>query len=415
MTNSQNKSDVYDCYQVKIQVKLTEEDSCLYDRFGKDLFSVKKDVDNSPCDDFDDNKDTPDGEPFITHIEIDKCDCTKAIFTLYVCLPVDDACAKVDHDENSFATYFKPCKFMVVSGTSSQRREVVTFEVHPLRGNVVSSGVVDKCCTYETMRVCKYVKRKKSTSGLIGSDPATFAPVPSITNSFFEFSNDAKESLCYGRDANLMRIIFPMTKDLKCLAPRLGIGGTLIDSVAGAVCKIRVRLVTTDPCPFDYPALLTYDIESCTVCLEVEDNPLIIEPLLDGYTNKFGKLGCDYFIDDNIAGSVVPDVAGNLFSYLALSRKINVMGVDKCSETVLFSFQICVYTQESIIVNDCGSNVNYVPSCPKTDHTFNNLTIAQISSKVDGYRVKSTVGEYCYEFAKLHEGSEGPTTTSKPL
>lgn len=92
----------YDCYQVTLQFNIKEEDSCMLNRYGPNIFSIKSAEDLQDCGcSSTQNQDTQNTQnqptelitaismpkAVILDITVDRCDCTKANLTLYVRLP----------------------------------------------------------------------------------------------------------------------------------------------------------------------------------------------------------------------------------------------------------------------------------------------------------------------------------------
>ncbi len=516
----------HDCYQVNLQVKLSEEDSCLYSRYGPSLFDIKR-VDQER--DHNDKLKMPSAA--IVGIDIDRCDCTKSIFSLYVslpgkkpchlcaceesnepCKPCDDdgsgsssSCSSSEsscdrpcrrftcpgtttttttvptttiptttvptttttttipttttptttalsvptttalttnvalttttttssrfrcrkrsrsrsnsssssssssssnssHDDSSdnssidsnnndesdnqlYEDYeeFESCKFVITTNASGHPRELITFLVNPLPYNVVSSGVVDRCYTYEMTRVpCRKLKD----------------------------CHDSDSQCCAAKTefgGNTLRVMFPLTKDIKCLVLDLGLSGTMVNYVLGTLVKTKVRIVSRGPIKFAFPALITFDKESCTVCLEIftryiaQAKAVCGDGNMNGYENRYGVFGCvaggaidcplDLMCEPDANGANILSQAvynhndSHFFRLLASSKKLDVMGVDKCVEKVLFSFQVCHVPYKNVVVDKCGKKYNTVFACEEDAKAFKS-----------SYRVMSDVGEYSYEY-----------------
>lgn len=474
-----NKVKRYDCYQINLQVNLSEEDSCLYNRYGLSLFNIKKietgkcieyscdeksddkcchrkscndknktvntnvtnattptvstvttvtpdistpvtvcenndtcnndciinDDDNkennstdsdstdsnensysensensensdknsddnsdeytndcnvSECDDecayvndcFKSKKPTiPDAS--IICIELDRCDNTKAIFTLFVRLSRKKTCNKKSQ------RLFENEKFMLTSGGSGHEKEIVTFVVNPLPANVSASGVFNKCYTFEITRVpCRKFKHCNNDC---------------CKNKYNESDACSPELTFIGGDT--LQIMFPLTKEIKCLTPDVGLSGTLLNITLGTLIKSKVRIVSNGPIKFFIPALLSYDKETCMVCLEISTR--LLRDGVKGYEHMFGTFGC--VIGDNclvpncqcdaegsriitdIINDDSPTAFSKFFNLLASSKKLDVMGVDKCVEKILFNFQVCYVPFKNIVVDNCGTKINTDP------------------------------------------------------
>lgn len=92
-----NNNCSYDCYQITLEVNITEEDSCFLSRLGPSIFNIREVGSKSEGCSCSGNQQQPPRSPHcpeismpravIVNIDVDKCDCTKAVFTLYVRLP----------------------------------------------------------------------------------------------------------------------------------------------------------------------------------------------------------------------------------------------------------------------------------------------------------------------------------------
>jgi hypothetical protein len=175
---------------------------------------------------------------------------------------------------------------------------------------------------------------------------------------------------------------------------------------------------------------MTFDKESCTVCLEID--ALYLSKFgyeFRGYEHLFGAMGCQSVypsidpLDRNSLydgrHSICPvDSRGaallanlenmsdkkksiEFFKLLASAKKLNVMGVDKCIEKVLFSFQVCYVSHKKIILNNCGKKV-YTENISCCAHEgFNN-----------SYRVHAEVPEYSYQYISTLDDSDCESTTT---
>jgi hypothetical protein len=553
----------YDCYQINLNVNLSEEDSCFFDRYGPSLFNIRKcgQPHGYACcaaNPGSGSGSTPTGVPVvmpdavILAIDIDRCDCTKALFNLYVrlpCKPLDEPekvqCAINDLENeyvnctqsclagspgtnqvnaqgviqaanppNPYAGAFistniallvtnvnallTPCqltqtelstaianalllityiqtaispayngtctltsistllanlyaalsnyasalnassyvfehqKFCITSGASGNEREVITFDVAPLPTNVVASGVFTKCYSYEATRVpCRvlneealaYCSRKTGIDYVVNSVDCCNAC--NVDNALSQFVPDT------------LRIMFPMTKAIKCLVPDFGMSGTILNAAAATV-STKVRLVSCSPCKFYIPAKLSFDKEKCMVCLDVSAEYLISCLSLrdmEGYEHRFGCdcdsrryttkccNSCDItdlrcalltiqkdFSRSDPAIDVTPNSPGDkalwtalgnvLFQTLARSKKIDVMGVNKCVENVLFNFQVCYVPYRGYCVDLCGCKA-------KTDvpdyGTVSTNTDTYPLTPSNSFKVQADA-EYSYEFLKLSTG-----------
>jgi len=552
----------YDCYQINLNVNLSEEDSCFFDRYGPSLFNIRKCGHPHGCvccaaNPGSGSGSTPSGVPVvmpdavILAIDIDRCDCTKALFNLYVRLPckplsepdrvqcavnaledefvhctknclagspgtnkvnssgnldnvngtlvgpfistniatlitnvntlltpcqfnetqlltaIANAMTLNSHIQNAIGNYnglcdltsiltllqnlqvalgnyatalnsssynFEHQKFCITSGASGNEREVITFDVAPLPVNVVSSGVFTKCYSYETTRVpCRvlnenallYCSRKTGIEFVINS--ADCCNACSVDNSLTQYVPDT------------LRIMFPMTKAIKCLVPDFGMSGTILNAAAATV-STKVRLVSCSPCKFYIPAKLTFDKARCMVCLDISTEYLMScfsQRDMEGYEHRFGcdcdsrryttkccnncdvtDLRCALLaIQQKFSGNTPspvpvtpPNVAGDkalwtalgnvMFQTLARSKKIDVMGVNKCVENVLFNFQVCYVPYRGFCVDLCGcKGKTDIPDYGTVRASGTDFTLTPSNS----FKVQADA-EYSYEFLKLSTG-----------
>jgi hypothetical protein len=228
--------------------------------------------------------------------------------------------------------------------------------------------------------------------------------------------------------------MFPMTKQIKCLVPDFGVTGTLLNAALGTVGTL-VRLVSCTPCKFCLPAKLSFDKDNCTVCVEIKTD-YIMNYCCDavGYEHRFSccedfrtgrrsKCHCEVAqLKETLAviqtafgeADISPDakksralwmtLGNKVFQLLARSKKIDVKGVNKCSENVLFSFQVCYFPYRGFCVDVSGCKpVKTIPAPDSTDdveviddETDSNIFLPATSS----YRVQADC-EFSYEFLKL--------------
>jgi len=245
-----------------------------------------------------------------------------------------------------------------------------------------------------------------------------------------------------------LRLVFPMTKQIKCLVPDFGVTGTLLNAALGTVGTL-VRLVSCTPCKFCLPAKLSFDKENCTVCVEIKTD-YIMNYCSDavGYEHRFSccedfRTGrrskchcevaqlkdslkdiqtafCDAEIrpDDKKNRALWMTLGNKVFQLLARSKKIDVKGVNKCSENVLFSFQVCYFPYRGFCVDVCGCKP--VKTIPLPDSTEGVIVEGECSSNIflpatSSFRVQAD-SEFSYEFLKLCNGEDDPcpTTTTRP-
>lgn len=323
-------------YQVKLKICVSEEDRCLYESFHTETNKVFDVM-------------TKSGSPAeIVEITFDKCDKTKATFIVSVNIAPGGSEVLVVKSLAKSLTNKK-----------SDHKVLKTIEIKALSSNVDTSGVIDGDFCYEIHRV--------ERDGLM----------------------------------NCMKIIFPMTKDLRCLVPDFGVSNVLLRQLTECTLQTKVRLVSTGPGCFVIPACLTFDKDTCTAQLEFSFEENFYESLcsnLDSNRHLFYDNGCGcyamesgsstltqritaanpgiaQFLTSTVpAGSVNGSVqTTDVFRILSFYRHFNVMGVDKCTEKVLFSFEICP------------------------------VTLAKSESGAVSFRIISKTPDYCYEFGRCNE------------
>jgi len=549
----------FDCYQINLHVTLSEEDSCFFDRYGPSLFNIRKcgcTSNNNCCLPPSPETPTVEGVPVvlpdavILNIDIDRCDCTKATFNLYVRLPctvlstdalqcainalndlftgctknclaaapgticvnpatgnsatcgpstvlagvfignavqtlIDNANALfVDCDQtvqelvnaignlitgidiilNAITVYntnsgnkcdltnltnlltalktelinysstvstsqgsFENQKFCITSGASGHERKIITFDVSPLPKDVVSTGVFTKCYSYEVTRVpCRTPNETAVTNCSVK------------TGINFVINNEECCNVCaVNTESNFvpdtLRIMFPMTREIKCLIPDFNLSGTFVNVALGTI-STKVRLVSCTPSKFFLPAKITFDKLKCMVCLDISASYIMSDAAvkdMEGFEHRFGcscgnnrhgKCCCDvidvraallaiqqnfitHCIDVSQSGSD-NDIAlwtalGNvLFQTLARSKKIDVQGVNKCVETNLFSFQVCYVPYRGFCVDLCSCKAKTdLPDFGKITVGSNDYTLNPCNS----FKVQAD-NEYSYEFLKLSTG-----------
>lgn len=506
----------YDCYQVTLQVNITEEDSCLFSRYGPSIFNINKvgstfdcssckgsrerrhherhttelpsTTNNGSSDSDSDHDHHSDSEyhnghvtvkakmpqAVILDITVDRCDCTKATFILFVRLPcksidADDfnvdclndlssginsvvdtlnaaintyntqtpipsplaptitnkadlltdlsnvindvsgdvfICPLADiaslnteihtmkatvkdliqgefsdnitHDSKQllellndlshklkFEQKFKSEKFIITSGASGYERALITFLVNPLSKNVVSTGVFDKCYAYEITRVAPRVFEPATPPIYEVRDLAKCLDGRKIridTSDCIKCCPITQPVLA----PNNLHITFPLTKELKCLLPDFNLPGTYINAVEGSLPTL-VRIVAACPQKYSFPAKMTFDKIECTVCLEI--NEYIAKRSYDPYNCEF-KLGdC------------------NFFQFLSCARKFDVVGIQKCTEKIFFTFQVAEVPYRSFCVDACGCKVKTI-----IDRSFDADDVAA------SFKVISE-GAYTYDFS----------------
>lgn len=549
----------YDCYQINLQVNLSEEDSCLYSRYGQSLFNIRNCNSKNDCgccrpSQPNCNNASLKGCPFpvkmpdavILSVDIDRCDCTKSIFSLYVRLPCksfkDEAlkCAiqafadesaeytvdatgtpnadtvaivnainQLNLDTNTLVCDIANCtyqytdvittdantvqtditnletaiqtaitdgasasaykdlqkalhvlshevdsllnflnrgiaadvyegqKFCITSGASGHEREVITFNVAPLPRQTVSTGVFNKCYTYEATRVpCRVLCPEalqicSKTTGL-------------------DYFVEGCCGICNVVDPLLvpdtLRIMFPMTKQIKCLVPDFGITGTYLNAALGTVDTL-VRLVSCSPCKFCLPAKLSFDTECCMVCLDISTEYIMSASTytndIAGYEHRFScceefgsgcksRCGCevaqlkqtlaslqaqfagDFNNKDGLAARAMWMTLGNtVFQLLARSKRIDVQGVNKCAENVLFNFQVCYFPYRGFCVDVCGCKPVKTICAPDAIENYQGKAASVMLGAGSSFRVQAE-GEFSYEFLKVCDNMVATVNPKKP-
>ena len=287
---------------------------------------------------------------------------------------------------------FASTKFAIISGTSGRDRVLTTILVNPLKNNVISTGVVDKCAKYDITRV---PMRQFITTT---NDSITYAVCQG--NKLITIGNDCFRTCCPGIESldyapNTLQITFPLTKELKCLLPDFNLPGTYFNTVEG-IQPTLVKIQSSCPRKYSFPALMTFDKVNCNVCLEIDQgfisNIAAGGNRLNGFEQVFGCNCANLFssVYDRCCreGHFQLELANtdNFFSFLSSSRKFDVFGVQKCVEKIFFSFQICEVPYKPFCVEACGcKTVTVIPS-----------TIPPLPST--SFRVESLSPPFTYEF-----------------
>lgn len=272
-----------DCYQVKVNATMTSELKCLHEKLGVEMFCIEVTCPTEvPL------------NPEILEVEFDKCDCSKVTFTVRVELPGE-------LDVSECLVNVVPAEHRITTKGHKNPVSVVVFTVHPLPRHVSSRGFDTECYDYEICRVpC--------------TAETTVCPDPLCTN------------------PNSFRVVFPLSQEVACLVPDFGLSGFYLKNLVSSSLKTKVRL-----CPANSPpkegcggipgALLSYDPERCEACLEFCDSQDEYECITKGYEHLFNYSG-------------TPPMAVSIED-MALTRRFNVKGVSKCTETTLLSFELC--------------------------------------------------------------------------
>lgn len=526
----------YDCYQITLKVNISEEDGCLYSRYGQKLFDIKNTTGktacsrcsscvscskhNGDCSDNNYNINSRYGENLcpkipdavIVDVDVDRCDCTKATFTLYVKLPckpkydftchIDKICHILSKNDvlyealiqsfnvikaasvcpidfvslleaiDSFTELINvylteginntpllqgscdrnalekilsiaeelrgvvqnasneptdPClwtnkcflsqKFKITSSASGHDREIITFLVNPLSYGTVSAGVFKDCYQYEATRVpcrivydatkCEQETTTSTTQAPTTQTPTTQSPTTQAPTTQAPTTQAPTPQpidcckLCFSAppvlEPDTLRLIFPLTKEIRCLVPDFGLPGAVLNYALSELTT-KVRLVPRSSlADVAYPALLTFDMKNCNACLEFDKNLVCGHDAINkvGYEQEFGAFGCKN------GHNKCKRTLSPCFEDLAMARKIDVMGVHKCTEKVFFSFQICIVPYKGFCVEVCG-------------HKFPTVV-------PDGYCVKNSYkvqADHDYSYAFVNRSAEEPAqkqcTTQTP-
>jgi sulfur transfer complex TusBCD TusB component (DsrH family) len=374
-------------YQINIPVRLSEEDRCLYSRLGLGYFNVRNIADDGQI--------NPYFLPFhavITSIDIDKCDCTKVIFHIFVKLT------------NTADSTFRQngAVFVITAGNSigcHSARILTTINVAPFSDDIIARGIFNQCTSFEMIRVPsrEVVPISPETQGVV-ADPS------------------ANSNSIIG--GNAIAITFPLNHELKCLAPT-----HLIIAGPTAGVKTKVRVVSCGPVKFSIPALLAYDFTACTVTLEIDLGYIadsyqsdaltgyeqLFAPCRDGFNNvqddtQSGTIELISIINQYFGSSITPpnpgEASARFFQLLSASRKLDLMGVDKCANKVLHTFTICYVPWADFLVpvNCVLRSTQPLPSVDKDTDTGIGIGIrANDNTFKNGYTVMSEC-EYSYKY-----------------
>jgi hypothetical protein len=353
-------------YQVSIPVKLSEEDRCLYSRLGLGYFNVRNIADDTI---------DPTAQPLpyvlpfhasITSIDIDNCDCTKAIFHLFVQLPevlAVRAPIVPPTPPTSTGTAVRPAGqvFIITAGNTigcHSARILSTVNIAPFPNDTIARGIFNECTSFEMIRV----------------PSREVIPVPPAETQLIVVDPAATPNAIIG--GNALAITLPLNYELKCLAPN----HTAISVPTTDDIRTKVRVVSCGPVKFSIPALLAYNFTTCTVTLEIDLNYIatnyntafigyeqLFAPCRDGFDNfpadtQTGAIQLLDIINQYIGqgpyiGAANPGAASaKFFQLLSASRKLELMGVDKCANKVLHTFTICYVPWVDFLVS-----VNCVP------------------------------------------------------
>jgi hypothetical protein len=282
-------------------------------------------------------------------------------------------------------TVFLPQKFTISTVVNGQNKNLVTFRVNPLQNNTVSEGVVSDHHSYEAVRVpCRTVTEESLSR-------VTCLTENQVDDILLQLSQECC-SACMSSDPvlfpNTMRIVFPLSKEIRTVVPDFGTVPNGITNYMIGKKYTKVRLVMRNGWNSSaYPALMCFDKENCSACVEFS------LPLDDynrsGYEQNFGNLNyCGRGIqnDQGCESVSLPNNVLEAFDMLAMARKIDIMGVHKCTEVNLFTFRIC--------------NVPYRGFCVDYGNCKVPTVIPDDLAGNGGYRV-SADANYSYQFINI--------------
>ena len=124
----------YDYYQVKLQVKLSDDVQCDYAKYGLSVFKIEcvsDDQSGSDCGTF-----VPNAS--IVSIDLNRCDGLPAVFNLFLGLAWDDV-----------RSVYRSGRFVISIGSV----ELITFRLNPLSVGAISSGEICESHFMEVTRV----------------------------------------------------------------------------------------------------------------------------------------------------------------------------------------------------------------------------------------------------------------------
>lgn len=344
---------VRDCYQVKLPVVLTEEEVCLQEKLGDSIFHITREGEETEL------------SEFVLGVEFDKCNCTLATLCLYVELsekvdeltPGETTVAETTSAETTVPicdVEFAPSKFTVSVKAGTHNKSLSTFVVYPLGQGVTASGTFSETFNYEITRVPCF-------------DTSDAAQVP-----------------------RKLRLVVPLTKSLQCLLPDFGLNGLLLSQTIQTELRAKVRLVSATPNKFSLPAVVSFDKERCTACLEF-DADKNYDAMVKGYKHLYD---CGNVQSEEVANKIMnPD--SNPFEILSMFRRFEVRGVAKCTEKTLLAFDLCHVPLKPARVVDCNDVIEL------DDQRTGN-----------SYRVILDEDEYCYEFSLPCDTEEEATTVA---
>ena len=311
---------------------------------------------------------------------------------------------------------FKDSKFTLASSASGCEKDILTFYVKPLDANVVSTGVFGKCYSYEITRVPGRAFNTESIT--IDNETCEYARCADgrIVHVATECETPCA-SVPVALVPNVLHVTLPLTKELKCLMSDFGFPDTLTNAYLGKTTTI-VKIMSKCPQKYSFPAKMSFDKTNCTVCLEISASA--VSEYLDHsnphlYNSQFGRFGCASLCKDtrcsdevDLACLIKDNQFGTygyncFFSFLAMSRGFDVVGVHKCTEKSFFSFQVCTVPYKPLCVDVCGCKLQTVPDlytldqCELRKRYDTSAIYSDSTLPANSFKVHSDC-EYTYEF-----------------
>lgn len=327
----------HDCYQVKLQVNLNEEEQNFFEKFGESIIKINRSKDSNLLSESivetSLNKKSPSVLNLTAYVELERLfdnvddsvenpseettmPGTTMLGTTMPETTISETTVPVTTEPPlGGGTSVEPARFNIFVRAGKYENRLVTFIVYPLKENVVAKGTFNDNMEYEITRVPCY-----------------------------DTSDSAEEP-------RKLRLVVPLTKDLQCLLPDFGLSGLLLNQAIETNLKTKVRIVTSTPNMVSLPAVMSFDKESCTACLEF-DADKDYESMVKGYKYLYD---CENVKSEELANKIMSPMS-KPFEILSMFRSFDVKGVAKCTEKTLFSFDICHVALKPLRVVD-GMNV----------------------------------------------------------
>ena len=343
----------HDCYQVKLQVNLNEEEQNFFEKFGESIIKISRSKDNNVLSESivetTLNKKSPSILNVTAYVELERLfenvEETENLLqetTMPATTVPETTVPETTEPPLGGGSSVEPARFNIFVRAGKYENRLVTFVVYPLKENVVAKGTFNDNLEYEITRVPCY---------------------------------DTSES---AEEPRKLRLVVPLTKDLQCLLPDLGLSGLLLNQAIETNLKTKVRIVTSTPNMVSLPAVMSFDKESCTACLEF-DADKDYESMVKGYKYLYD---CENVKSEELANKIMSPMS-KPFEILSMFRSFEVKGVAKCTEKTLLSFDICHVALKPVRIVD-GMNVVELED----------------ERKGNSYRVSMMGGtEYSYEFS----------------